>query len=110
LLRDCFWNLDTISMGWPAQNKNNCDKFNLIHVSISIGQSFAGGENGYAGAGKKRRVAWTQTLAEMPVVGSPAVGASPAPTLLQRFLPRGSSCRALDRTVSEVFRQGCLAI
>ena len=44
----------------------------VIHVSMSIGQSFAGGENGYAVsvAGEKRRVAWTQTLAEMPVVWS----------------------------------------
>jgi hypothetical protein len=38
---------------------------------MSAGQSFAGDENGYAVSGverKKRRVAWTQTLAEMPVV------------------------------------------
>ncbi len=28
----------------------------------------------------------------------------------QRFLPWICTCRALDRTVSEVFRQGCLAI
>ncbi len=28
----------------------------------------------------------------------------------QRFLPSVCSCRALDRTVSEVFRQSCLAI
>jgi hypothetical protein len=28
----------------------------------------------------------------------------------QRFLPLVCTCRALDRTVSEVFRQGCLAI
>ena len=42
-----------------------------FHVSMSVGHSFALGENGYAVSGivrKKRRVAWTQTLAEMPVV------------------------------------------
>jgi len=42
----------------------------MIQFSMSVGQSFALGENGNAvsGAGEKRRVAWTQTLAEMPVV------------------------------------------
>jgi hypothetical protein len=44
----------------------------LIYVSMSVGHSFALGENGNAvsGAGGKRRVAWTQTLAEKPVVWS----------------------------------------
>ncbi len=76
----------------------------VFHLSMSAGHSFAGGENGYAVSGaEKRRVAWTQALARMPVVSS-GCDAKSAPTLLRRFLPRGRSCRALDRTVSEVFR------
>jgi hypothetical protein len=53
-------------------NKNICDDSNLIQISMSVGHSFALVENGYAvsGAGEKRRVAWTQALAEMPVVWS----------------------------------------
>jgi len=41
-------------------------------MSMSVGQSFALGENGYAVSGvvRKRRVAWTQALARMPVVSS----------------------------------------
>ena len=37
----------------------------------NFGHGFAGGENGYAVSGLgKRRVAWTQALAEVPVVSS----------------------------------------
>ena len=42
----------------------------MIHLSMSVGHGFAGGENGNAvsgGSEKKRRVAWTQALADMPV-------------------------------------------
>jgi hypothetical protein len=60
----------------------------VIHFSISVGHSFALVENGYAvsGIGKKRRVAWTQALARMPVVKSGGWRLL-APTLWRRFLP-----------------------
>ena len=73
-----------------------------IQLSMSIGQSFAGGGNGYAVSGwcgRRRRVAWAQTLAECRSCG-PAVWRLLAPTLLWRFLPWVCSDRALDRTVS----------
>ena len=82
----------------------------VIHFSISVRHGFAGGENGYAVSGVVRSEGLRErSLRENAGRVSPAVDASCAHAL-QRFLPRGRSCRALDRTVSEVFRQGCLAI
>ncbi len=73
---------------------------------LNFGHGFALGENGYAvsGAGRSEGVAWTQALAEVPVVVVRRLTRFPASTLLRRFLPMESSDRALDRTVSDVCR------
>jgi hypothetical protein len=77
-------------MRWSAQNKNICDKFNLIHVSMSIGHSSALGENGYAVFRGRREAKGcvSAAYAKMPVVLVRRLTQT-APTLLRRFLLSG---------------------
>ena len=77
---------------------------------MSVGHSFARGENGNAVSGGEKSEGLRERSLRENAGRVVRRLTQTAPTLLRRFLPKGRSCRALDRTVSEVFRQGCLAI
>jgi hypothetical protein len=69
-LRGLFFRAKHYFKGPDRANKNICDKFNLIHLSMSIRHSFALDENGYSAFGIEAKGCVNAAYAEVPVVWS----------------------------------------